>query len=660
MKSHEVFHGLFGPVSTSRRKPRILPPWPTRYQKPILPDLSGAPFLCIDCETWDPELLEHGPGWARGVGHIVGIAVSDEERDWYFPMRHTVAPEQNLPPEEVIAWAKENLTRPHQTKVGANLLYDIGWLRHEGVTVKGDLQDVQIAEALLSETDRVNLEALGKKYVGEGKASPLLYQWCADAYGGEAGPGQRANIYRAPPSLVDPYARGDVSLPIRVLREQWPLMEKLDLLRLYGMENGLLPLLVAMRFAGVPVDVEAVIRARDALIPEEATIQKEVDRLGGFNGINVNAGAQLAKAFDKLRINYPRTQKGAPSFRKEFLTSVSHPFTDAVLNLRKLQKTRTTFLEGYIINANINGYVFPSFVSMREDDNGTRSGRFASMDPNFQNLPSRDGKMGPLVRSCIIPDPRFGHDQWRRHDYSQIEFRFNAHYAVGKGADEVRRRMTEDPKADYHEIVRQIIIAITGIELGRKQTKNINFGLIYGMGIAKLARTLGLSMEEAEKLFAAYHDAVPFVKTTMDATRDEAERTGAITTIFGRRSTFDLWVPKKYEENAKPLPLHLAVAEYGQVRRAHIHKALNRRLQGSAAELMKFSMLRCWEEGVYDVTGVPRLTVHDETDYSKKSHETASEKDAWRELMHIETTAIPLRVPVFVEESDGENWGQCL
>ena len=189
------------------------------------PNLSSASCLAIDTETYDPDLLVRGPGWARGSGHIVGVSVGvPEGQTWYFPVRHTIRPETNMDPENVFAWLRATLGDKAQPKVGANLMYDIGWLSEENVAVCGTLCDVQYAEALLDERSEVALDVLGEKYLGIGKTDELIYQWCSDFYGGAANGKQRANLWRAPPSLVGPYACGDVDLPLRILQKQWPLL----------------------------------------------------------------------------------------------------------------------------------------------------------------------------------------------------------------------------------------------------------------------------------------------------------------------------------------------------------------------------------------------------------------------------------------------------
>ena len=298
------------PVQKGRaaQGPRIAPPTPeTGWLPPtFLPDLSAARVISLDCETWDPELTDYrdekgnevkgkGPGWARGVGHIVGISVgADGGGRWYFPIRHTVEPELNWDAELVLAWAREQLGRPHQPKVGANIIYDVGWLKQEGVEVRGLLYDVQSAEALLDERAEVNLETLGRKYLGLGKDSSLLYDWCARAYGGPATGVQRKNIWRTSPRLVGPYAESDADLPLHIIERQWPLLVRDGLLDLFHMECRLTPLLVAMRFAGVRVHIPRAEELYDTLTARIVQAQLHLDSVAGVH-VDVNSAETLVR-----------------------------------------------------------------------------------------------------------------------------------------------------------------------------------------------------------------------------------------------------------------------------------------------------------------------------------------------------------------------------
>lgn len=621
------------------------------------PNLSAAKAISYDVETYDPELSAHGPGWARGNGHICGISLAvPDGTSWYFPMRHTVEPEYNMDPEQVLRFVKHTLedSRP---KIGANLYYDMGWLQEEGVHPGGDHYDVQYAEALLnSEAPDVSLEHLSQEYLGEGKDSPYLYQWLADYYGGAVGPKQRANIYRATPRLVGPYAQSDAALPLRVMVSQWAKLHDWGLLDLYLTECRLIPLLVAMRHKGAPVDINYAEQLRDELAGDIAKVDEQLRHYVGFE-VNVNAGKSLAKAFDQLGLWYPRTAptkgapKGNPSFRKEFLESHGHEFAQLVTERRQMEKIRGTFLESYILNNHVNGRVHGEFHPLKGDGYGARSGRFASRNPNLQNIPTRS-KLGKRVRKAFAS--HMGNN-WRKFDYSQIEYRLLAHHAVGRGADEIRRRYRSDPETDYHLATQKLVLELTGLEIERSKIKNINFGFIYGMSQPKLARYLGLDTDTAANLFDSYHAAVPFARETMQFYMDMIDRVGYVTTFAERRSLFPKWTSRAYRADAEAMDFEEALDEYGRVKRAFSHKGLNRVLQGGAADIMKRAMVACYEQGVFAETGIPLLTVHDELDFEDEGVALS----VWQDMARImETCAPEITVPIVVDHEVGPSWGE--
>jgi DNA polymerase-1 len=644
-----------------RTRLALPPPIPeTGWRPPVgYPNLSAAKVIALDTETFEPD-FDHGPGWGRGKGHIVGVSLAaidahGNRGKWYFPVRHEVEPQDNLDPATTFRWLKTVLETPNIPKVGANLLYDVGWLTTENIFVQGDLHDVQFAEALLNEEGEVALEFLGQKYCGTGKESDVLYRWCAEAYGGAANGKQRGNIYRAPPCLVGHYAEEDADLPLRVLDRQWPLLAAEGLKQVYRMECDSIYLLTRMRLTGVNVDLRVAEQLYGELAVDIRDLNAQLYTQVGIHA-NVNSGADLGKVFDKIGLRYPQTAAGNPSFTKEFLKTVEHPVADLIREIRAYDKIRSTFLRSYILESNVNGRVHCQFHPLRGDDGGTRSGRFSSDKPNLQNIPVRS-KLGKRIRKLFIPDT--GHLCWEKNDYSQIEYRFLAHFAVGVGADGVRDRYNKDPKTDYHDMTIELVRAITGQTIDRKPIKNINFGLLYGMGESKLAKQIGIEKKTAKELFKAYHEGNPYVKATMDAAADEAQRSGYVTTVLGRRSRFNLWEPKEinYDSRAVALPHERALRYYGvNIQRAHTHKAINRKLQGSAADMIKVGMWRCLQDGVFDVIGVPKLQVHDELDFSVVD-DSMQQEEAFAHMRHVLATALPLRIPALVDSGRGPNWG---
>lgn len=623
------------------------------------PRLEAARIIALDTETKDLDLEDKGPG-VRRDGHIVGISVAVEEGlSWYFPMRHELG--DNLPPENVLAWARAELCRPGQRKVGTNLLYDLDYLAEAGVKVAGPFADVQVAEALLDENARgYDLDSISLRHLGRGKVSEALADWVLASYGNK---NFRAEIYRSPPVLVGPYAEGDALNPIEILKKQEELLRNQGLDRVWQIECGLAAPLLAMRRRGVAIDEAQVDRVEGRLVDEIATAHAKLKSLVGFE-VNVDDKKHLIRIFDQLGLSYPFTDptekhpEGQPSFVKEFLEHHTHEVPRAITEIRRLERFRGTFIgddqSGYIRRLHINGRIHCLFNQTRTDDSGAVSGRFSSSLPNLQNIPARDPLWGPLLRSMFVPD--FG--KWGRVDWSQIEYRILVHLAYimlkGKfGSAEAVERYRGDPLTDYHNFVADIT------KVNRKHAKNINFGFVYGMGAELLAFQLGLALAEAQPIFDQYHTALPFVQEIRKEMSGIAARSGIITTILGRRRRFDQWQPKYGTGEEVALALAAAQGKWGyRLRRAYTHKGLNAYVQGSAADLMKLAMVEFYESGAWDVLGAPLLTVHDELALSVDDL-MPEHLEAFAELKRIMESCLTLEVPIIAETKLADNWGEA-
>jgi DNA polymerase-1 len=637
-----------------------MPPIPETDWKPPshFPDIRNAPWISLDCETFDPELITHGPGWARGKGHIVGVSVATPAGKWYFPVKHEVQTELNLDADLVFRWLRYSLAG-NQPKIGANLIYDIGWLRQEGIHVGGPLYDVQYAEALLDERALVGLEHLGWKYLKRGKTTDHLKEWCQSYYG-TSDKRWRKDIYRAPPSLVGYYAEDDAQMPYEILMKQWPMLVARGLMHLFELECKLMRLLLDMRFAGQTVDIGYAERLRDDFILRGGEFQNQLEYVAGMQ-VNVNSAEQLSRVFDKAGLYYPRTTPteraptGNPSFTADFLKTVNHPVAALIRKVREIEKMRSTFVEGYLLDAHVNGKIYCQFHPLLGESGGAKTGRFSSSDPNLQNIPTRTDE-GKKIRQAFICDN--GHVRVKSFDYSQIEYRMLAHFAVGEGSDNLRAMYWNDPKTDFHDFCGGLIRTYTGIDLKRSYVKNINFGLTYGMGLVHLAEVLGVSPAEARELLSSYHTALPFAKKTMESVMEDIQRDGMCFTLLNRQTHFDLWEPSDWESRNVPLPYEAALESYGMdIIRAYSYKGLNYKLQGSAADVMKSAMIKCYEDGIFDATGVPRLTVHDELVFSDPGNVCG---EAWEAMQHAMETCLPqVKVPLKVEGADGNTWGDC-
>ena len=650
---------------------RPLAPFPDNGWKPPkdLPNLSKAKVIGLDLETNDPEIKSHGPGWARGVGEIVGASLATNDGfQCYLPIRHTVQTELNLDPDQVLNYLRDLLVLP-TPKVGANLLYDVGWLSEENIKVNGKLYDVLYAEAILFDTEQaknLTLDHAANRWLGESKIDEELYEWSARSYGGKSSRGQQAkNIYRCPPSVVGPYAEADASLPIKILQKQWPKLEELGLLRIFNLECDLIPVLLGMRRRGLPVSVEKAEAAKIYLETKEIEAQIALDKTAGFQ-VGVYSSADIQKLFDKFNLAYPRTKKGSPSFTKDWLATNENPIAGLINTVRKYNKARTAFIENAILAKQVDGKIYPSFHPLRNNEGGAVSGRYSSSNPNSQQIPSRDKELGPLIRGCFIPEK--GYTSWIKQDLSQIEYRCFAHFSGD------HRLINEYQKSDtdYHDVVSGFL----GHMMPRPTVKNFNFMSLYGGGKGKVVKMLKteFSKEQTESLLMElsgslppgdihsklaevfidmYDGNFPSAKESLQRDLNLAEKSGEIRTILGRRSTFDTYEPIG-RRGQKALPLEQAKVEYGTpIKRAFCFRALNRRLQGSSADLLKQGMLNAYNAGVFEEIGFPHVTVHDELD---NSYHPDLQNGFYKLQRHIET-AIEMKVPILMGAEVGPNWG---
>jgi DNA polymerase-1 len=252
-----------------------------------------------------------------------------------------------------------------------------------------------------------------------------------------------------------------------------------------------------------------------------------------------------------------------------------------IRRVRHLDKLRETFVKG-ILEKHINGRIYTQFHQLRSDSNGTVSGRMSSSLPNLQQIPIRSDE-GKLVRSIFIPEEG---QRWFKNDWPQVEYRLIVHDAASlklAGAQAVVDKYRTDENADFH----QIVADMTGLD--RYAAKTVNFGLAYGEGVAKLCATLGLSREKGETLLKEYHRRAPFIKQLSSGCMSIAARTGEIETLLGRIRRFDTWEIRHGDEIT-----YFRERRPGS-RRAFTHAALNARIQGSAADIMKLAMVNIWD-----------------------------------------------------------------
>ncbi len=595
-----------------------------------LPDLSQHAEIAIDLETRDPNLLTMGSGAVRRDGEIVGIAVAVEGWSGYFPIAHEGG--GNMDRALVLDWFEE-LLNTTSTKIFHNAMYDVSWIRSLGFHINGGIIDTMIAASLIDENRySYTLDSVSKDYIGMRKNENLLKEAAKDF-----GVNPKAEMWRLPAPFVGEYAEKDAEITLKLWHALQHEISKQDLWDIFNLETQLFPCLVDMKFKGVRVDVEKAAALKTQLTVTEGELLRDIKKIAGFD-VEIWAAASIAKAFDNLKIPYDSTDKGAPSFTKNFLATHPEELPKLINQAREINKANTTFIDT-ILKHEHKGRIHAEINQIRSDQGGTVTGRFSYANPNLQQIPARHKELGPMIRSLFIPEEKC---IWGCFDYSQQEPRILVHFASLmklEGTGSIVGAYN-DGSADFH----QMIADMAGIE--RKQAKTINLGIMYGMGKNKLMAELGLRKDDAEELLKTYHQRAPFVKMLSEAVSRRADDSGKIRTIGGRLCHFDLWEPRKFGIN-KPLKLDEALREHGPgIKRAFTYKALNKLIQGSAADMTKKSMLALYQEGV-----IPHVQIHDELDISVASLQE-SEK-----IIDVMEQAVDLQVPNKVDFEKGDNWG---
>jgi DNA polymerase I-like protein with 3'-5' exonuclease and polymerase domains len=598
----------------------------------VFPQFSETETIAVDLETYDPHLMTCGPGWATGRGHIVGVGIATEGWKGYFPIRHQGG--GNLDEDIVLRWLRNTLASEKRDVIFHNALYDVGWLRREGVHVGGKILDTIVAAPLVNENRySYSLDNLGEFYCNEKKDESLL-QNAALSFGVNP----KSEMYKLPSKFVGPYGEQDAALTLKLWQKLKIEVQEQGLEKILDMECRLIPLLLEMRWRGVRIDEQKADDVSKKLSIEEQKLQVEIKRKYGAE-VNLWANASLEAIFEQNKIWFPRTAKGMASFQKDWLEGHEHELPQLIVRARKLNKARTTFIDKMIKDHCFDGRIHAEAHAMRNDRGGTVSGRFSYSNPNLQQVPARDPEIGNLIRSLFIPEDGC---QWGVFDYSQQEPRLTVHYADRMNLAGAKDAVVEytEKNADFHQIVADMA------NIPRKQAKTINLGLSYGMGKEKLIKELGIDDTEAEGLFQQYHNKVPFIRGLQDQCARVAMERGYIRTFAGRRCRFNLW-EDRYERTL-PLPYEEAQEKYGDnLKRSYTYKALNRLIQGSAADMTKLAMLGLWEEGI-----VPHLQVHDEVDISVENTEQADK------IAEIMETCVELAVPLLVDKELGSSWGE--
>ena len=671
--------------------------------KPEDLNLEGVNLIAIDLETYDPNLKTKGTGAIRQDGFITGVAVKTVHETVYFPLQHSDTHKTEGEKKEF--WDKFSekiLLNKKITKVFHNAMYDVCWIRAvTGKMIEGRIVDTMIAASVIDENRfKYSLDALAKDYLNEEKYKYDLQQKTLEWSGGTV-KDPMTNMHKLPASIVKEYAKQDVNLTFKL----WEKFDKkLDEVlytnekkesktcrNIFELETKLFLCLVDMKFKGVRIDVLKLRLLGEDLRKKRDDILKEIKKETGLD-IQIWAASSIKSLLEKRNItDYKKTPKSKmPSLPKDYLRTHKDEFLRKVAEAREYDKAANTFVDG-LLSFVYKGRIHADVNQIRGDGGGTVTGRFSMTNPNLQQIPSK-GDIGTKMREVFLPEPEH---TWGSFDYSQQEPRIVVHYSLihgCKGTEKLKEEFNND-KADFHQIVADMA------KISRKQAKTINLGLFYGMGKNKLRVELGLEPEEAEKLFEAYHKKVPFVKEISKKFMEFSEDLKLIYTLedrfcrFNRYETVDKkwiknkwveWDPKavyidektKKERKGKFIDVKLLTEEEARAEAARkynmkmekkweqldkkeqddefteyyvpafTYKALNRMVQGSAADMTKKAMVDLHEKGI-----IPHIQIHDELCISIEGGYMANI------VQNVMEQAIPLEVKNKVDFESGPNWG---
>ncbi|KND55276.1 DNA polymerase I [Candidatus Paraburkholderia kirkii] len=574
--------------------------------------------------SFDSETTSLDPMTAQ----IVGLSVSVEPgHAAYIPVAHRGpdAPVQ-LPRDEVLAKLKPWLEDPSKKKVGQHLKYDEQVLANYGIEMRGVEHDTLLQSYVLESHRPHDMDNLALRHLG---VKTIKYEDVA---------GKGASQIGFDEVLLDKaseYAAEDADITLRLHHALYPqVAQEEGLLRVYrDIEMPTSRVLRKMERNGVLIDREKLDAQSNEIAKRLIDLQAQAYELAGGE-FNLGSPKQIGQIFfEKLQLPVvKKTPSGAPSTDEEVLQKLAedYPLPKALLEHRGLSKLKSTYTDKLprMVNAS-TGRVHTNYAQAV-----AVTGRLSSNEPNLQNIPVRTGE-GRRIREAFIAPPG---SKIVSADYSQIELRIMAHIS---GDESLMRSFKEGE--DVHRATASEVFGVTPIEVSsdqRRIAKVINFGLIYGMSSFGLASNLGITRDAAKLYIDRYFARYPGVAAYMENTRTGAKANGFVETVFGRR----LWLP---EINGGS----------GPRRQAAERAAINAPMQGTAADLIKMSMIAVqdWLESS-GIGAKMIMQVHDELVLEVPEEAFPEVRKRLPELM---CGVAKLKVPLVAEVGVGNNWEEA-
>ncbi|OGU19345.1 MAG: DNA polymerase I [Ignavibacteria bacterium GWA2_55_25] len=597
--------------------------------KQLLARLKKATEFVFDTETTSTDALQ---------SELVGISIALQPREAFFiavqsPARERAhdlfgertkvdSSEQGLDPELVIQALKPVFERSTTTKIGHNIKYDMLVLSQYGIETAGPFFDTMVASYVLRADGRHGLDATAKEH--------LRYKMVSYTELTGSGKDQK-KIREVPLEGLSDYSCEDSDITFRLYEVFRPKLSSGSMKKLCeDVEFPLVPVLARMEQAGIAIDVEYLRTMSKVMEGQLESLTKNIHKLAG-GPFNINSTQQLGEIlFTKLGLRTVKKTKTGFSTDVSVLEELrnEHEIVEHLLEYRQLSKLKSTYVDALpaLINPK-TGRVHTSY-----NQTIAATGRLSSSDPNLQNIPIRT-EIGRSIRKGFIPGKKG--NKILSADYSQIELRVMAHISGDEGLTEAFRN-----KEDVHTTTAAKVFGVPLKEVTRdmrRKAKEVNFGIMYGIGPFGLATRLEISQAEAKEIIARYFERFPKVKHYIHETIETARVRGYVETMLGRRR----YLPDLKSGNQN-------------IRSNAERQAINMPIQGSAADMIKAAMIRI--DKALRSKGLQTrmlLQVHDELVFElAKGEETTIRTVVTKHMQE----ALKLGVPLEVEIGVGNNW----
>ena len=490
---------------------------------------------------------------------------------------------------EMADWlkVKKVVEDPSIDKVCHNTKFELRMFYHEGWKPKGTWHDTMVMAHILNEYEpSLSLEYLSKKYFPESHKNPApVRNWIKDEKKlrrKSDGPYIEPTYEDVPAKIMDPYLETDLDSTMRLHWAMYPRM-KGSFNDIYEWERRLIPAVAYMENTGIKVDKYYLLASIRRTLPKINELEDKLHKIAGMR-FNPRSPIQVAAVLENAGIYISeRTKGGGVATGKDVIKKVDHPLTKALLEYRTLTKLYGTYLVP-LYQLAIGDVLHGSFWQLGEEE-GIKTARFSSSKPNLQNIPIRESS---IVRRAFIP--RDGY-VFVFFDYAQIEARIFAHYARDRTMIDAFLKGIDVYETDMYRIWGKSQVLKwkkcdpKKFKYQRFVAKTVRLALQYGMGAAKLADKINYSLAEARVFKKKYLRLFPSVKALIESSQVELIRNGYVEDVFDRRYR---------------VPRHVS------------YKAVNAKIQGAAASVLKRGMVRCWEGPCQTEDLHMLMTIHDE------------------------------------------------